>query len=357
MYTFHKRNEVYTEANKLKHETNSVMNNLKKLSTVLSNQQNVYKNKLGISKLSTITQTAQMLNQIFMNGAKINSALNNFNIPFNADAGKIENAELYVSTSLENMMEQLIVSSNLSKLVSSSMEQEVKKKLYKEVHKVIQDTKIEKYTAQKNQLMNQKLGFFDRILGKQAVKDAQIKNLNLKIALVQQENPPQLENYSVREMLADMYACSITELGGTPSSPETGFSPQMTDLFNRINNTFSNSQTKQAFSRETIMAIANQKMAVNSHNLPIKQESQKGFFGRNRATLNMLNTQNSLLIHELINKPQTNFVTEKLSPQQLQLNNKLNLINKTFSLTLSNIEHINIPDEKSKQENEPTIEL
>ena len=54
-----------------------------------------------------------------------------------------------------------------------------------------------------------------------------LNNVNLKIQLAQSTKPEPQKTYSIRSMLADLYVCATTELGGN-------FTPEMQKLYDSM---------------------------------------------------------------------------------------------------------------------------
>ena len=51
-------------------------------------------------------------------------------------------------------------------------------------------------------------------MGKEELKQLRLQNLTLQIKELNLESPQEQKEYHIRDILADMYACGVTECGG-----------------------------------------------------------------------------------------------------------------------------------------------
>lgn len=183
---------------------------------------------------------------------------------------------------------------DIVKMYNIQGDRDIKKGLYEKVHNAIQSAKIAKYTQEKEALQNKKIGFLGRLRGKDVLRDAQIKNLELKIKLAQKEPAKEQDNYSARDMLADMYVYGITELGGN-------LTPEMNSICRDIKAVYRD-RSNGTFTEEYITGLANQKIqAERRNNLPIAKAKRQTFFGKSRAMAEALTQENSTLQSEIAN--------------------------------------------------------
>ncbi len=164
---------------------------------------------------------------------------------------------------------------------------EVKRKLYIKVQRVIRNARVQKYTEDKQSLQNEHIGFIGRIFGKDKLKDERLKNLELKIQMAKVASPQTQEKYSVRSMLADMHICADTELDGN-------FSEEMQTLYNLIKSTYKD-KGKGEFTEEYIKSLANYKIREQqkqSSRLPAVQNKKIRFFGKTKAQIEALKAEN-----------------------------------------------------------------
>lgn len=145
---------------------------------------------------------------------------------------------------------------DFAQIHANQMEYELKRSLYLKANQVIKNAKLGKLNSERETIQTEKVGFFGKLLGKDELKDEKLKNIDLKAEAIMTEIPEEKERYSVKDILADLYACAITEFDGN-------FSPEMLNLYNNITNTFGskgqNGQLK-SFSQEHILKLAQAKM-------------------------------------------------------------------------------------------------
>lgn len=145
---------------------------------------------------------------------------------------------------------------NFAQIHANQLEHELKRSLYLRANQVIKNAKLGKLNFERETIQSEKVGFFGKLLGKDELKDEKIRNIDLKAEAIMTEIPEEKERYSVKDILADLYACAITEFDGN-------FTPEMLTLYNNITNTFGskgqNGQLK-SFSQEYILKLAQAKI-------------------------------------------------------------------------------------------------
>jgi hypothetical protein len=145
---------------------------------------------------------------------------------------------------------------DFAQIHTNQMEYELKRSLYLKANQVIKNAKLGKLNSERETIQTEKVGFFGKLLGKDELKDEKLKNIDLKAEAIMTEIPEEKERYSVKDILADLYACAITEFDGN-------FTPEMLNLYNNITNTFGskgqNGQLK-SFSQEHILKLAQAKI-------------------------------------------------------------------------------------------------
>lgn len=145
---------------------------------------------------------------------------------------------------------------DFAQIHANQMEYELKRSLYLKANQVIKNAKLGKLNSERETIQIEKVGFFGKLLGKDELKDEKLKNIDLKAEAIMTEMPEEKERYSVKDILADLYACAITEFDGN-------FTPEMLNLYNNITNIFGskgqNGQLK-SFSKEHILKLAQAKI-------------------------------------------------------------------------------------------------
>lgn len=165
------------------------------------------------------------------------------------------------------------------------VDNDIKRNLYEKVHSVIQNARIQKYTREKEDINSERVGFFGRLMGKDVLKEEKLKNINLKIKLARTSTPAIKSKYSVQDMLAEIYASSISEFDGQ-------FTPEMAEIFNVIKSVYENKEDKP-FSDEQISSLAMNKITnKQKYKLPAVHEKRKRSFGKNRAIADKIKAEN-----------------------------------------------------------------
>lgn len=168
------------------------------------------------------------------------------------------------------------------------IDNDIKRSLYEKVYNIIRKSRIEKYTQEYEDVSEEKVGFFGRIMGKDILKEEKLANINLKIKLEQTSIPETKTKYSVQDMLAEIYAAAISEFEGQ-------FSPEMAEIFSIIKSTYGAKNT-QPFSDEHISNLAMEKIAAKEKsNLPIEQNRKRRLFGKTKEEIERLKAENSKL--------------------------------------------------------------
>lgn len=171
--------------------------------------------------------------------------------------------------------------SNIRNAYRTQGEKAVKKELYEKVHQAIQMAKIENYKEERDELKNKKVGFLGRLMKKDILKEQQLRNLDIKIRIAQNESPKQLENYDVRDMLADMYVFAITE-------NNNALTPEMSTICRNIKQVYRNGN----FTEDYIMELANKKIRESK---PVISPKRPLIFGRTKAKIDEIVTENNRL--------------------------------------------------------------
>ena len=197
---------------------------------------------------------------------------------------------------LDGIAYEAETSSTFPSLEASYREQlgsSFKLKLYDRVGQVLQNARLKKYSQEKAELQGKKIGFIGKLLGKEDLRQEQLKNLDLKIQLARSPIPAPQGEPHIREMLADMYICAIQDLGGN-------YTPEMQSLNDNMVTYFGNGNNGK-FTKEYIQEIARQKMSREARpgsNLPTIKGKSKGF-GKSKAQIQTLRQENSFIAQKL----------------------------------------------------------
>lgn len=168
---------------------------------------------------------------------------------------------------------------------------QMKEETYKRAMQLIRHARIAQYTNQKQALEKQSVGFFGKIFGKEKLRQAQLRNLQLRIEGEMIEIAPteeQTNNFSVRNTLAELHI-AMSEVGDQ-------YSQYMKEYYEDIKEVYG--QGNQQFSDQEIYTIAQAKLARNQNRLPAiidKKENTRSQIARieeENQNLELVNNQN-----------------------------------------------------------------
>ena len=167
------------------------------------------------------------------------------------------------------------------------------------VHSAIKNAKIEKYMSDRDKIIEEGISFWGGITGKNNLQIERLKNVKLKIELLQTEK---IVNFSdevkSEDLMAELYACAIAELGGK-------FNSEMENVYNEIKEVYKNDEKAENhdISDEYIYELACKKIDNGQSYLPIiHQERPKGVFGDIKIQTAFLKLENQKLANEIVVK-------------------------------------------------------
>lgn len=172
----------------------------------------------------------------------------------------------------------------ISKLFKQQSDRDIKKVLYQRVQNAIEQAKVQKYLRDRDVISKEGIGFLSGLTGKSELQIERLNNVNLKIQLAQSKKAEPQKVYSVRSMLADLYVCAVTELGGN-------FTPEMQTLYDSMKSIYTDANIG-AFTDDYIGKLARDKIMAMQSNLPMVQEPKRGFFGRRKNQIELLRAEN-----------------------------------------------------------------
>lgn len=139
----------------------------------------------------------------------------------------------------------------------------LKEEVYKKAIELIKEAKTTKLKIQKEEIENRKVGIFGMLLGKEKLRQAELKNVELKIEVENNKKPDlRFNDFSVRTTLATIYNAR-EEIG-------EGNSKSLTDFYNKIKENFSLESGK--FDDEKIAQMAQE---LEGKNLPIAYDPKE----------------------------------------------------------------------------------
>ena len=176
--------------------------------------------------------------------------------------------------------------------MNSIQSNDKKNNLYIKVQNAIKNAKLDKYYNDKEKISEEGITFFGGFTGKNSLQIEKLKNVKLKIELLQAEKLGSKSEYETEDLLSDLFACAITELSGK-------FSPEMEKLYKQLKEKAE--KENKPNSDEYIYELACRKIDNSQNYLPIiHEEKPKGIFGDIRVQTSFLKLENKKLENEII---------------------------------------------------------
>ena len=263
--------------------------------------------KLGIEYTRTIKSTTarQLVEQIQVNLQETTSRVSGVTVDENTTLEDAQKTASEVLSRLDGVSYGLEIAQSFPELVSLNkrqVEDEIKKSLYAKVQEVLKEARIQKYTAEKDEIEGESIGFLGRLFGKEKLRERRLENVDLKIELAQKSTSLERETYSVRQILVDMHICANTELGGE-------FTPEMQELYQAIMETYG-AKNKDILSERNIRQLVSERQRQASNQttaeLPVVQGNRPRIFGKTKAQSNMVELENQGLKQKLLRLRTTN---------------------------------------------------
>lgn len=177
-----------------------------------------------------------------------------------------------------------------------------KRNLYFNVQNAIKNAKVQKYFRERDEISKEGLTFFGYFNKKNDLQIEKLKNLKLKIQLLQTAKIEVIEKYNPKELMADLYACAIADLAGK-------FTPEMSNLYNEIK--LECKQVENENLEEEIYKTALNKIANSKNYLPIiHKEKRFQIFGDTKAQIEFLKLENQNIENQIILGRGSKFETE-----------------------------------------------
>ena len=163
--------------------------------------------------------------------------------------------------------------------------------LYIKVQNVIKDAKIKKYVKESSEISSEGISFFGAFTGKNSLQLERMRNVKLKIELLQSQKVVVKDEYEEKDMMADLYACAISEFGGK-------FTNDMQNIYNQVKESC---KEKEDVTDENVHDLALKKVAKGQSYLPIiHQEKTKGIFGDIKTQIEFYRIENKRLENQII---------------------------------------------------------
>ncbi len=194
-----------------------------------------------------------------------------------------------MSFSRENTVELIAKDSSKMSYVKETDEKN-NRRLYFKVQNLIKNVKIQKYTKVGQEIFSEGISFFGGITGKNALQLEKIRNVKLRIELLQSKRITLKNQYNPEDIMSDLYVCAISELGGN-------FTPEMKSIYDELKLEYADKNITE----ESVYKLACKKIEDSQSYLPIlHKEKTKGIFADTRVQIEFYKLENSKLENEII---------------------------------------------------------
>ena len=171
-----------------------------------------------------------------------------------------------------------------------SKEKSENEKLYYKVQNVIKYAKIDKFISDKNQIIEEGLDLKGFFTGRNTLQIEKLRNCKLKIELLESRKIKPQKEYKYVDMLADLYACAISELGGK-------FTDDMKKEYDKIKEKC----TDEKVSDEDVYCLALEKIVGEKSCLPaVYKIPYKGVFCEIKNQIDFYRLENVKLENDII---------------------------------------------------------
>lgn len=171
----------------------------------------------------------------------------------------------------------------------ANQDKETLNELYFKVQNVIKYAKIDKYKKDQEKIKEEGLSFWGGITGRNTLQFERLRNVKLKIELLESQKIEHKEEVTLNELMSDIQACAISELGGK-------FNDDMTKVYKEIKD-----KNSEKIADEEIYELAYQKVTKGQTYLPIiHQEKTKGIFGDIKVQIDFLKLENKNLENQIV---------------------------------------------------------
>lgn len=193
--------------------------------------------------------------------------------------------------SKEESVEIKTVSTETVSEYGNNTDENSMKNLYYKVQGIIKDAKMQKYAVDSCNIKAEGITFLGNFTGKNTLQLEKIKNIKLRIELLQSQKIKPQSEYDSKDMMADIYACAISDLGGN-------FTHAMRSTYDDIKKTYGHEDVTD----EKMYELAAKKVTNGQSYLPVihKESFLKGIFGDIRTQINFYRLENSRLQTQII---------------------------------------------------------
>ncbi len=173
-----------------------------------------------------------------------------------------------------------------------------RKNLYFNVQSAIKNAKIQKYFKERDEISKEGLSFFGYFNKKNDLQIERLRNLKLKIELLQVVKIEEKDKFDSKELMSDLYACAIADLAGN-------FTTEMSNLYNEIK-VECNDDVEEEIYKMALTKISNSK-----NYLPIIHKAKHfEIFGDTKAQIEYLKLENQNIENQIVSERGSKFDTE-----------------------------------------------
>lgn len=164
----------------------------------------------------------------------------------------------------------------------------------REVRKVIKNVKYNNYLRQRDEVSKEGLSFFGNISGRNDLQIERMKNIKLKMELLEAEKDNYKFDTDEHQMLVDLYSCALLELGGKLNN-------EMKAIYNKIKDYYMEI-TLEDIPDEVIYEMACNQISNDQNTLPVVYNAkQKGLiFGSIRNQIAVYKMENAKLMNQIV---------------------------------------------------------
>lgn len=177
-----------------------------------------------------------------------------------------------------------------------------KKNLYFNVQNAIKNAKVQKYFKERDEISKEGLTFWGYFNKKNDLQIERLKNLKLKIELLQTAKIEEKDIYDEKDLMADLYACALGDLAGK-------FTPEMSKLYDEIKLNIKDISNDEL--EEVVYINAVKKLTNSKSYLPIiHQEKKFQIFGDTKTQIEFFKLENQNIENQIILERGSKFETE-----------------------------------------------
>lgn len=171
--------------------------------------------------------------------------------------------------------------------------EENKKKLFAKVQKAIKDAKVKKYMSERAVISSEGMSFWGGITGKNNLQVERMKNIKLKMELLEAEKNNYKKGIDEKEMLSELYSCALIEFAGK-------FTDEMTNVYKEIKQNYFK-ENNEEISDDIIYEMACKKVTTGQSYLPIiHKEKTKGIFCEIKMQIEFFRLENQKLVNQIV---------------------------------------------------------